>query len=99
MKCSTVNAARCEDSSTSQQVLRDITIQFTLEESRALLLRPASFYPLSEDHTVLYKGDNGGPLIAVVSYKTDGVWIWLGLYEWPSDVELTKFRERYLRIV
>lgn len=97
--CSTVHTAQCGDSSKSQQVLHDIGKQFKLEGSRALLLRPASYYPLGENHTVLYKGDGGGPLTAVVSYKTEGVWIWRGMYEWPLEVDLPTFREQPLRIV
>lgn len=97
--CSTVDTAQYGNFSKSRQVLQDIRKQFRLADSRTLLLRPASYYPLGENHTVLYKGDGGGPLIAVVSYNTKGVWIWRGLYEWPLDVELPTFREQHLRIV
>lgn len=97
--CSTVPTAQYGNCSNSQQVLQDISKQFMLADSRTLLLRPASIFQLSEDKTVLYKGDGGGPLIAVVSYKTKEVWIWRGLYEWPLDVELPTFREQHLRIV
>ena len=97
--CSTVHTAQEGDCSKSQRVLKDISEQFKLSNSRTLLLRPASYYPLSENHTVLYRGDGGGPLIAVVSHKTKEVWMWRGLYEWPFDVELPAFRERHLIIV
>lgn len=97
--CSTVNTTQYGICSKSWQVLQDIRKQFRLADPRTLLLRPASYYPLGENHTVLYKGDGGGPLIAVVAYKTEEVWIWRGLYEWPLDVELPKFREQHLRII
>ncbi|KAF7508184.1 hypothetical protein GJ744_009481 [Endocarpon pusillum] len=97
--CSIVHTAPSGDCSKSQQVLQDISKQFRLADSRILLLRPASYYPFSENHTVLYKGNGSGSPIAVVSYKTEGVWIWRGLYEWPLDVELPTFREQHLRIV
>ncbi|ERF68612.1 hypothetical protein EPUS_07173 [Endocarpon pusillum Z07020] len=97
--CSIVHTAPSGDCSKSQQVLQDISQQSRLADSRILLLRPASYYPFSENHSVLYNGNGGGPLIAVLSYKTEGVWIWRGLYEWPLDVELPTFREQHLRIV
>lgn len=97
--CSTVHIAPYESCSKTQQVLQDISTQFRLANSRTLLLRPASKFLLSENHTVLYKGEGGGPLIAVVSHKTKDVWIWCGLYEWPLNTELPKFFEQHLVII
>ncbi|KAF2102699.1 hypothetical protein NA57DRAFT_71686 [Rhizodiscina lignyota] len=85
--------------SKTQRVLKDIATQYTLGNTRALILRPASHFPLSEDQVILYKGSGGGPLVAVVSNHREHAWRWQGLYEWPLDVELPNFYEQYLRIV
>lgn len=98
--CSTIHTAADGSCSKSHQVLQDISIQFRLANSRTRLLRPAVIISFqSENRTVLYKGDGGGPLIAVVSCKTEMVWVWRGLYEWPLDVKLPIFREQHLNII
>lgn len=83
-----------------KEILSDVARQFMVSGQRSCLLRPASHdFPQDENQTILYRGNGGGPLVAVVSHHRRYAWKWEGLYEWPLEIELPIFNHRNMWIV
>jgi hypothetical protein len=102
----TISADLCSSSSItsegtvlSNQVLGDIGRQLSMFDKCVRLLQPAANYPLPENNAVLYRGVNGGTLVAIVSHHAKNAWKWEGLYEWPVEVKMPPFEEMFLLLV
>jgi hypothetical protein len=76
------------DRLTALRLMVDVEGTYARLMKRVRILKPASNYPLPENNAVLYRGADGGPLVAVNSLHAKNAWKWEGLYEWPVEVEM-----------
>jgi hypothetical protein len=82
------------------RILDDIVQQYNIQERVIILAYPGPHGPIqNEDNRTLYVGHLGGPLYAVISSEDKKFWRWVGLYEWPLNVEAPAFETEILTLV
>jgi hypothetical protein len=82
------------------RILCDIVQQYNIQERVIILAYPGPHGPIQhEDNRTIYVGHLGGPLYAVISSDDETAWKWIGLYEWPSNVEGPAFKSKLLTLI